>query len=307
MNFIREHFAITGTKIRLEDVPETMYGGALPVAKSRKTKRKALTKEEYLDDAPKQPAKKARRAKKKRVAVQENIVAPAIPTIQEEVEHLEADKILPKRTGNGKLAASSQAAPDQPLIPKKKRRTTIRKLKKKKAEDAVALAKIRELPKGIEVPVSSIAREDAGISAQQVVKATEDVQDLVTSKGGSLLLIDGELEKTTEEVQEGNAGCFEALNSEASRGNPDSPHSTDVINIESSSIFVSLSTTLSSSSTSSDYDDIPLGKIYTTINKGLSPSTKLHKKPVDSSTLSSLFFLRLNCTFGPLSFQKLRL
>jgi hypothetical protein len=52
--------------------------------------------------------------------------------------------------------------------------------KKKKAEDAATLAKIRELAKGIEVPVSSIARVDAGVSAQQVVKTTEEVQELVT-------------------------------------------------------------------------------------------------------------------------------
>jgi len=37
MNFIKDHYATTGKKIRLEDVPETMYGGALPIAKSRKT------------------------------------------------------------------------------------------------------------------------------------------------------------------------------------------------------------------------------------------------------------------------------
>jgi len=99
MNFIKDHFATTGIKISLEDVPETMYGGALPVVKSKKTKRKALTKDEYLGDAPKQPAKKAKRAKKdKKVAVQENIVGAAIPTIQEEVEDLDANKILPKRT-----------------------------------------------------------------------------------------------------------------------------------------------------------------------------------------------------------------
>ena len=37
MNFIKDHYATTGKMIRLEDVPETMYGGALPIAKRRKT------------------------------------------------------------------------------------------------------------------------------------------------------------------------------------------------------------------------------------------------------------------------------
>ncbi|RHN55714.1 hypothetical protein MtrunA17_Chr5g0420971 [Medicago truncatula] len=37
MHFIKEHFALTGTKKSLREVPEEMYGGALPIAKSRKT------------------------------------------------------------------------------------------------------------------------------------------------------------------------------------------------------------------------------------------------------------------------------
>jgi len=40
-----------------------MYGGALPLAKSRKTKRKALTKDEYLDEASEQPAKRVKKLK----------------------------------------------------------------------------------------------------------------------------------------------------------------------------------------------------------------------------------------------------
>jgi hypothetical protein len=73
-----------------------------------------------------------------------------------------------------------------------------REVKKKKTEDVVALEKIRELAKGIEVPVSSIAREDVGVSAQQVVKATEEVHNLVTSEARSLLMIDDK--KAAKEV-----------------------------------------------------------------------------------------------------------
>jgi hypothetical protein len=98
--------------------------------------------------------------------------------------------VLNKRTRSGKTAASSQVAPEQPPVPKKKRKTAIRELKessyvaeeeegieaatelvtrevkKKKAEDAATLAKIKELAKGTEVPTSSIAREDVGVVAQ---------------------------------------------------------------------------------------------------------------------------------------------
>jgi len=104
------------------------------------------------------------------------------------------------------------------------------------------------------------------------------VQELVATEAESLVMV------TTEGVREGNTGCSEAGISEASTGNSDSPHSVDVINIESISTFISHSTTLSSSSTSSSNDDIPLSQVYISINKGPSPSTKLHKKLDDDTS-----------------------
>jgi len=129
MNFIIDYYQTTGETIKLDDIPDTMYGGVLPVAKSRKTKRKALTEAEYLNDAPEQPPKKAKKAKKEKAATQENVVGPAVPSLQEEVEDLEPAKILNKRTRSGKSAETSQPLPDQPSIPKKKRKHGVRKLK----------------------------------------------------------------------------------------------------------------------------------------------------------------------------------
>ncbi|RHN60155.1 hypothetical protein MtrunA17_Chr4g0022371 [Medicago truncatula] len=43
MNFIMDHFENTGQTIKLSDIPDTMYGGALPIAKSRKTKKRAIS------------------------------------------------------------------------------------------------------------------------------------------------------------------------------------------------------------------------------------------------------------------------
>jgi ribosomal protein L35 len=118
---------------------------------------------------------------------------------------LDTSKVLTKRTRSGKAVASSETAPEQPHVPKKKRKDAIRKLKestyvaeeeenievatglvtrevkKKKAEDAATLAKIRELAKCIKVTASSLAREDAGVVAQQAVQASEKVQELATS------------------------------------------------------------------------------------------------------------------------------
>jgi len=61
--FIHDHLTKTGETIQLEDIQEEMYGGTLPVAKSRKSKKRALKEAEYLDDASEQPSKKAKKAK----------------------------------------------------------------------------------------------------------------------------------------------------------------------------------------------------------------------------------------------------
>jgi len=58
--FIHDDLQTTGKTIQLEDIPEQMYGGALSIAKRRKSKKRALTKAEYLDDdASEQSSKKA--------------------------------------------------------------------------------------------------------------------------------------------------------------------------------------------------------------------------------------------------------
>jgi len=101
-----------------------------------------------------------------------------------------------------------------------------------------------------------------------------------------------DLVKAIDGVQE-EAGCSEADVSEALKGNTDSLHTAEIVNIESSTSSNSRSnlTSLSTSSlTSSDMDDIPLNRVYENVNKRLSPSpsTKTHKKP-DSDTFVPMY------------------
>jgi hypothetical protein len=70
-------------------------------------------------------------------------------------------------------------------------------------------------------------------------------------------MISGDLEKTTEEVQKVDVVGSKADASKADKGNTDSLQSARVIEIESRSTSISHST----SSTSSDLDDVPLGRI----------------------------------------------
>jgi len=198
-----------------------MYGGNVKVAKSRKTKRKPVSEVEYLEGASKQPARKAKKVKKHKAS---DATGYGVASIQEEVEDLEADKILLERTRSGKAATTSMTAPEQPSIPKRKRKHVVRKLKESKyveeeqVEEATQLVtrEVRrkkvnddvvqravELARQIEVPASSIAREDAAEAAQQVIKAAEVVQELAAAEAEVLDLVGSEAE-------EGNVGTSEA-------------------------------------------------------------------------------------------------
>jgi len=240
--YILKHYETTGETIRMEDVPETMFGGFLPIASKKKRK---LTKEEYLSEAAEEasePYKK--KTKKSKVATQAEATGFGMPTILEEVQHLDPTKVLNKRTRSGKEAESPQPQPAQLSVPKKKRKH-VRKLKiaskeeeeveeateivsrevtKKRIADVVALEKALQLVKEIEVPAEVLIKESIVEAAQLGIELTENLQQMVVAD---------ELMKATEEVQD-EAGCSEADASEANIGNTDSLHTTEILNIESS-------------------------------------------------------------------------
>jgi len=108
VNFILKHYETTGETIKIEDVPETMYRGALLVASKKKMK---LTKEEYLseaddDEEASEPQKK--KAKKAKGSPQVKATSSDVPSILKEVQDLDLAKVLDKRTRSGKSAETSQ-------------------------------------------------------------------------------------------------------------------------------------------------------------------------------------------------------
>ena len=82
-----------------------------------------------------------------------------------------------------------------------------REVRRKKVNDD-AIQRALELAKKIEVPASSIAREDAAEAAQEVIKDAEVVQELATTEAEGPALV------TSEEAKERNTVASEA---------PDSP------------------------------------------------------------------------------------
>jgi len=135
VNYIMKPYETTAKTMRMEDVPKTMFGGALPIASKKKRK---LTKEEYLSEAAEEafePHKK--KAKKFKVATQAAETGCGMPTIQEEVQYLEPGKVLNKRIRSGKKVEPSPPQPAQPSIPKRKRKHVVRKLKIAPEQDEV--------------------------------------------------------------------------------------------------------------------------------------------------------------------------
>jgi len=100
-----------------------------------------------------------------------------------------------------------------------------------------------------------------------------------------MIEVDGAL-KTAEDAQE-EAVCSEVVASDALEGNSNSHTTAEIVIIESSTSSETRSSpaSLSSSlSTSSDTDDIPLSRVYTNLNKALSPSpSSTHKKPISDT------------------------
>jgi len=140
-----------------------------------------------------------------------------------------------------------------------------RELIRKRAAEEAAVKKALDIAAEIKVPSEVLMKESSAEAAQKVVELIENLQQMVKTS---------DVLKADEDVQMEKATTSEADASEAVQGNTDSLHFANIVEIESSSESPSTST-----SDSSNLDDVPLNRIYTSINKSLSPSTKLKKKP----------------------------
>ena len=104
-HYVCEHWKATGETIKYSDIPDTMYGGSLPIA-SKKRKAKKSASSEAVEEGASEPQQK--KAKKIKNAPQEHLVSSDMPTISEEVQDLEPAMVLNKRTIGGKSAETSQ-------------------------------------------------------------------------------------------------------------------------------------------------------------------------------------------------------
>jgi len=195
-HYVYEHCKATEETIKYSDIPDTMYGGCLPVA-SKKRKAKKSASSEAIKEGASEPQQK--KAKKIKNAPQEHLVNSDMPTISEEVQDLGPAKVLNKRTRGGKSASTSQPQPAQ-SIPKKKRKDHARKMKesssvieeeeqieaatnlvtrevrRKKAAEEATLQKAKEIAKEFGAPAEQLLKESAIEAAQLGIEVTKDLQ-----------------------------------------------------------------------------------------------------------------------------------
>ena len=83
-HFVYEHWKATGETIKYSDIPDTIYGGSLPVASKKRKAQKKATSEAPDEEASEPQPKKAKKekAKKEKSASQVTEVGSAMPTIQ---------------------------------------------------------------------------------------------------------------------------------------------------------------------------------------------------------------------------------
>jgi len=109
--FIKEYFEMTGHLIKISDIPDEMYGGALPIAKNRKSLKRKMTEAEYLDDTPEFAAKVAKTS-----APQINPTTPDMLILQQEAqeaddsEQVDPENIIEINSGTSSSYVSSDSS-----------------------------------------------------------------------------------------------------------------------------------------------------------------------------------------------------
>ncbi|XP_039682984.1 titin homolog [Medicago truncatula] len=128
-----------------------MYGGALPVAKSRKTKSKTLTKEDYLEEeAPRKPSKRSK------IAEKDGVAAPK-----------------PKRTKTVKTESSTISTFEEVIQKKRNKEPEVQDVAREAALQAIRSKRAkgeRSVQEHIKEAVEQLRREEEDPSLKKATK-----------------------------------------------------------------------------------------------------------------------------------------
>jgi len=252
MALITDYYETHGKLISLDEVLEEMYGGELYVAKSRKSKRKDLSEEEYV--AEEQPSKKAKKSK-------------LVKASEEDAEEFDQSRVLGKRSRGGQKDAPSPI--QAPRIPKKPRKKAIRKLEYISEANEESDQEINEMVDEVTneaardlvnkamdfVRKEALDRVTVTAAASEVIKAFRAVQELAASEEENLVQRTASEVGASEQPTSEQHASEEHSQSETLEGN--SLSQTTVAEI----VTLGSSFDLPSSSSSTNSDDIPLSRV----------------------------------------------
>ena len=104
-------FQQTGQIIKISDIPDEMYGGALPIARNRKSLKRKLTEAEYLDAPPEFDAKLAKISAPESHSLASDMIIPQLKAPEaDDSEHEDLENIVEISSGNSSSYLSSDSS-----------------------------------------------------------------------------------------------------------------------------------------------------------------------------------------------------
>jgi len=109
--FIKEYYELTGQVIKISDIPDEMYGGALPISRNRKSLKRKLTEAEYLDATPEFAAKVAKTSAPESHPPASDMIIPKQEALEaDDSEHEDPENIVEISFGNSSSHISSDSS-----------------------------------------------------------------------------------------------------------------------------------------------------------------------------------------------------
>jgi len=109
--FIKEYYEFTGQVIKISDIPDEMYGGALPIARNRKSLKRKLTKVEYLDATLEFASKVAKTSAPESHPPASDMIIPQQEAQEaDDSEHEDPENVVEISSGNSSSHISSKSS-----------------------------------------------------------------------------------------------------------------------------------------------------------------------------------------------------
>ena len=102
---------MTGQIIKISDIPDEMYGGALPIARKRKSLKRKMTEAEYLYATPKFDVKVAKISAPESHSPASNMIIPQLEAPEaDDSEHEDPEDVVEISSGNSSSYISSDSS-----------------------------------------------------------------------------------------------------------------------------------------------------------------------------------------------------